>query len=357
MNPKVSVIIANYNSEKYIEEAIRSILDQTFKDFELIVVDDKSTDNSISIISELAQKDNRIKLIALEHNSGVTYSRQFGLQNASGEYIAILDSDDIAHKTRIEEQVECLNNNPDVVLVASDYGVIDENGRVKKKQKKVQKNEAAIKWYLTFGNCFAHSTIMFRSATAKELGGYDLNIKRGLDMELSSKLLTKGKIVALPKSLSYWRTYPKSMTKSVSRKELDTNYILSVQNSVLLHLNKKIDFGTASAVFYNYKNSAENSENFSAALDLIKTAFIDYSKLYPQKDYVYLERAALKHLLKICERNINESWWSSKEKKWAKTFLSTIGKKNLYNLIIKNISRLSARNIKTLLTYKSKRLI
>lgn len=351
MNPKVSVIIANYNSEKFISDAISSILNQTYKDFELIIVDDKSTDNSLLIIDKLVQQDSRIKVIALSKNSGVTYSRQVGLDNAIGKYIAILDSDDISLPNRLEEQVSYLEENSDVVLVASDYYVITEKGEIKKK-KKVHKNKAAIKWYLTFGNCFAHSTITFRLSEAKELGGYDQNIKRGLDMELSSKLLTKGNAGAIPKPLSYWRTYSKSMTKSVDKFELQKNYISSVQNSISFHLNKKISFDTASAVYYNYKKPANNINSFFNALDLIRNAYDLYTEKFEKSDLEYIERATLKHLLRIYERNNNQSWWQNAEKRWLETFKQTRSERNFYSLVVKNYKRLSTRNIKNLISFK-----
>ena len=357
MNPVVSVIIANFNSQNYISDAIESILNQTFKDFELILVDDKSTDESLSIMKKFVKSDSRIKLIELSENHGVTYARQSGLTSSKGKYIAILDSDDTSSPTRLEEQSICLNLNDNIVLVASDYSVIDENGKIKNQHKKVQKNDASIKWYMTFGNCFAHSTIMFRSDTAKELGGYDLNIKRGLDMELSSKLLTRGKAFVIPKPLTQWRTYSKSMTKSVDKKELEKNYILSVQNSIYLHLQKEVDFETALAVFYNFKKPALNLDGFNNALELISIAYEIYSKKYQDEDLFYLKRAVLKHLLKISERNKNEIWWKDGEKYWSQIFKQCIGKQGLYKIIVKNYSQLSSRNIKNIISYKFRGLI
>ncbi len=357
MTPLVSVIIANYNSQKYIAEAIKSILNQTFKEFELIIVDDKSTDESLLIIKDFVKLDPRIRLFDLEENHGVTYARQLGLKNAVGKYIAILDSDDTSSPQRFEEQVKFLELNNEIVLVASDYSVIDENGKIINKHKKVQKNDASIKWYMTFGNCFAHSTIMFRVSTAKEFGGYDMNIKRGLDMELSSKLLTKGKAFVIPQPLTQWRTYSKSMTKSVDKNELEKNYISSVRNSIFLHLNDEVDFETAAAVYYNYKKPASNITSFNKALELIEEAYGRYSKEYKNEDLFYLKRAILKHLLKINERNLHEIWWKEGENKWVETFKLVMGNQNLYKLITKNYTQLSSRNIKNILSYKLRRLI
>lgn len=349
MNPKVSVVIANFNSEKYISAAIESILSQTFEDFELIIVDDKSSDDSISIIKRFCQKDHRIILIEQSENLGVTPTRQNGIMQARGMYVAILDSDDISLPNRLEEQVSILDGFADVVLVSSHYGVIDQNGILKRKQKKVHENQAAIKWFMTFGNCFAHSTIMFRLQTAIELGGYDQNIKRGLDMELSSKLLTKGKAYTIPKTLVYWRTYSKSMTKSVDKIELEKNYISSVQNSINLHLNFQVDFNTARAVFYNYKKPAIDILSFQNALNLVVTAFKNYTNEFKDSDKKHLQKSALRHMLKIYERNKKESWWNEGEKLWVITYNEIFKTSNALNLIFSNYSSLSTRNILNLL--------
>jgi glycosyltransferase involved in cell wall biosynthesis len=357
MNPLVSVVIANYNSEKYIKEAIESILNQTYKNLELIIVDDNSSDNSLSIIKSISAKNSRINLIEQNENKGVTYSRQNGLENAKGKYVAILDSDDISLPTRIEEQVKILDQNSEVVLVSSYYGVIDENSKVKRKLKKVHANDAAIKWFMTFGNCFAHSTIMFRLSIAMEFGGYDMSIKRGLDMELSQKLLTKGKAYTVPKVLSYWRTYSKSMTKSVNKNELEKNYISSVQNSIYLHLGKKVNFETAHAIFYNYRKPSQNIQSLLNAFELINFAFEKYSQVFFKKDLQVLKKSVLKHLLKIYERNVKEIWWNEIENDWLKTFKKNIEKRDLYNLVYKNYTQLTSRNIKNLLLFKLKQML
>ena len=102
---KVSVIIGVYNSEKYIEETIRSVLNQTYKNFELIVIDDGSTDKSFEIVAKLAEKDKRIKFLKNDRNLGVSATRNRLIDIAKGEYVAIMDSDDISLPERLEKQV------------------------------------------------------------------------------------------------------------------------------------------------------------------------------------------------------------------------------------------------------------
>lgn len=116
-SPMVSVIMPTYNRETFLPRAIESILNQTYTDFEFIIVDDGSTDNSIQIIKEYAQKDKRIRLIRNEENKGIAYSRERGKNAARGTYIAIMDSDDISFPTRLEKQVEYLQTHKDIAVV------------------------------------------------------------------------------------------------------------------------------------------------------------------------------------------------------------------------------------------------
>ena len=113
--PEISVLMSVYNGEKYIQEAINSILNQTYQNFELIIVNDGSVDKTREIIE--AYKEPRIVLFNLEENRGVGSALQFGLQKTQGKYIAKADADDIFHPTRLEKQKKFLDDNPDIALV------------------------------------------------------------------------------------------------------------------------------------------------------------------------------------------------------------------------------------------------
>jgi glycosyltransferase involved in cell wall biosynthesis len=164
--PLVSVIMPVYNSEKYLKEAIDSILSQSYKNIELVIVNDGSTDSSKAII--LRYSDSRIFLIENESNSGIVYSRNRGLEMASGEYVATLDSDDIALPERIEKQVGFLESNLVYGMCGTYYISIDSNGAIREKIKFPTENRDIVT-YLTLGNCFCNSTVMVRSKIAKEL--------------------------------------------------------------------------------------------------------------------------------------------------------------------------------------------
>lgn len=124
--PLVSVNMPCYNCSKYIKQSIDSILNQTYTNFELIIIDDGSTDNSVEVIKEFSDK--RIKLFENITNQGIVYSRNRAVENSKGKYIAILDSDDIAYPTRIEKQLNFMESNPDFAMTGTWFDIIDENG-------------------------------------------------------------------------------------------------------------------------------------------------------------------------------------------------------------------------------------
>ncbi|TGC10610.1 glycosyltransferase family 2 protein [Methanolobus halotolerans] len=162
MTPEISVIMASYNSEKYLSESIQSILDQTFEEFEFLIINDCSTDNSLHIIDEHAKQDDRIFLIDNKANLGLTKSLNLGLKEAKGKYIARIDSDDIALPERLRIQYDFLEQNRDVFLVGSGAYTIDENGSIRTKIKPSTEVKD-IKKKLSVQNCLSHPTIMFRN--------------------------------------------------------------------------------------------------------------------------------------------------------------------------------------------------
>ncbi|MGV3764005.1 glycosyltransferase family 2 protein [Parapedobacter sp.] len=168
--PAVSVLMAAYNAGLYIREAIQSVLGQTFRDFELIVYNDGSTDDTSAIVNEFT--DPRIRLIADENNKGITHARQVALRAARGKYIAILDSDDVAFPSRLEKQYQFLEVHPDVVLCGGNAVVIDENGNTTTQVLIPSYKPEELKVKLFFNNIFVNSTVMYRRAEVLSLGGY-----------------------------------------------------------------------------------------------------------------------------------------------------------------------------------------
>ena len=126
--PKVSVLMPTYNTGEFLGEAIESILSQSFEDFEFIIVDDGSTDDSYRILAEYAKKDERIRIIKNDQNKGIVYSLNRGLRECRGEYVARMDADDIALKDRLEKQITAMEADPYTVVLGAALSYIDKSG-------------------------------------------------------------------------------------------------------------------------------------------------------------------------------------------------------------------------------------
>jgi glycosyltransferase involved in cell wall biosynthesis len=197
LKPKVSINMATYNRGQYLSEAIDSVLNQDFTDWELIIVDDGSTDNTQEVILPYL-RDERIKYFKNEKNLGICLTRNRALEKSAGEYIAVLDSDDVwLAKDKLSQQVDFLDFNYDYVLVGTGVVVIDEKG---KEIKRYLNPEATvpIKNSLLAKNSFAHSSVLYRRETAIKLGAYPLNLNGIEDYDLWLRLGSKYKLHNLP---------------------------------------------------------------------------------------------------------------------------------------------------------------
>lgn len=130
-NPLISVVMPNYNGKKYVSESLQTVLDQTYRNYELIVVDDCSTDCSVDIICDFAKKDDRIVLIQNAENHGVSFARNLGIQKARGEYIALIDNDDTWEPDKLERQLALAQKGAEIVYCSYDF--IDETGQTIKR--------------------------------------------------------------------------------------------------------------------------------------------------------------------------------------------------------------------------------
>lgn len=193
ISPLVTVVMAAYNAEGTITEAVQSILDQDFRDFELLVINDGSTDKTLSILSDMSHQDSRIRLIT-QTNMGLTRSLNRGLMEAKGKYIARQDADDYSYPSRLAEQVALLEANTDIVLCGANCDNAFPNGLI---SAWGHRSEAALKKSIPFKTPFAHSTAFFRKDAALALGGYDESYLTAQDMEFWIRLSQCGRVVML----------------------------------------------------------------------------------------------------------------------------------------------------------------
>ncbi len=207
--PKISVIIPVFNAEKYIKEAIESVLNQTEKDFEVIIVNDGSTDNSLNILNELSNKDNRIRIISRE-NRGVIESLNEAIRNSKGEYITRMDADDICFKDRLEKQMKYLEEN-NLDLCGSNAVIINSKGEETGKIIRPEKS-SDIKKFTVLHNPFVHPSVMFKRSIIDEVGLYK-DFKHAEDYELWTRIVFKYKTGNIQEPLLYYRIHENQITK------------------------------------------------------------------------------------------------------------------------------------------------
>lgn len=164
--PRISVIMPLYNAERFVSKAILSILNQTYEDFELIMVDDCSTDSTMSIVDDIS--DSRIKILHNCNNMGIAYSRNLALANCMGEYIAIMDDDDLSIKDRFKLQVDFLDSNENIDAVGGRICFIDEDDNYITPFKEAYYNPKYMKAELLFRNPTINSSMMFKKSVIEE---------------------------------------------------------------------------------------------------------------------------------------------------------------------------------------------
>ncbi len=208
--PKISVIMPVYNGEKFLKEAIESILNQTFTDFEFIIINDGSKDNSLNIIKEYAEKDNRIKIID-QKNVGIIKALNNAIKIAKGKYIARMDADDISLAERFEKQINILEKE-NAVLCGTFAIAINESGQEIKKMNYIKKSWQENKLYLIRGNPFIHPSVMFEKEKIINAGMYK-NYKNIEDYELWTRIVPKYKSINLQEYLFKYRVHDNQITK------------------------------------------------------------------------------------------------------------------------------------------------
>ncbi len=226
--PLISVLMPVYNSERYVAQAVDSILQQTCQDFEFIIIDDGSTDRSFKILKTYATKDCRIRLFS-QTNRGISKTRNELLKHARGEFLAVMDSDDIASSHRLAWQVEFLRQHPEVVCVGGAQDWIDEAGRLLRHQQEAQE-DAEIQQQLLSGRvAINHPAAMFRRAAVLRVGGYDESFAQAEDLDLFLKLGEIGALANLSKTVVQYRQHTRSISGSKQLEQVEFRRIAAEQ--------------------------------------------------------------------------------------------------------------------------------
>ena len=212
VQPKISVLMPVYNGGQYLAEAIQSILNQTFTDFEFIIIDDGSTDDSLDIIKKYAGLDSRIKLISRQ-NKGLVYTLNEGVKIAQADFIARMDSDDISLKERFEKQLDFLMTNSEYIAVGCLINLIDSDGDMICPFGEWLTHDDIDRAHLRGigGGAITHPSAMMRKNKILEVGGYSELYEHAEDLDLWLKLAEVGKLANLEERLFVYRQHMESI--------------------------------------------------------------------------------------------------------------------------------------------------
>lgn len=232
--PKVTVLMSVYNGAQFLHESIQGILSQTFADFEFIIIDDGSTDDTKHILQSYATRDSRVRLILNNTNIGLTASLNRGLELARGEYLARQDSDDVSLSQRLQEQVTRLDHDPALILIGSAYHVVDAMGVILGTTRNPE-SDTAIKWRMLIDNPFAHSSVMFRRQPLLIHGlRYDERCRFAQDYDLWSRLLQYGAGENLSLPLIRYRVHGDNLGERFSAAQEETACRIATSNMIRL---------------------------------------------------------------------------------------------------------------------------
>ena len=268
----ISVLITVYNCEQYLKRAVDSILNQTWSDFEIIIVDDGSTDNSLQIIK--GYDDARIKIIAVKENRGVAYARNIGMKQCRSDYIALMDADDISLPNRLEMQYEFLKEHPEIDGVYAKYQHIDVDDKIVSEAWPVAyHNYKYVKAYMLLNNTVANCGMMFRRQIVERYHlRYDEDWKIASDYKFWCDYLKHGKIVGMDNVLWYYRLRNHSLYNNSN-----TSVKEAAEREIKLYVFQQ----------YGFHFSEEEQE-------VLINVFGIYGKIASQKEMILLHEALWK---------------------------------------------------------------
>ena len=299
MNVDISIIMPVYNGEKYLKEAIESILNQTFKNFELIIINDGSSDQSKNIIENFLDK--RIKNLENKKNKGLIYSLNYGISKAKGKYIARMDADDISHLNRLEIQFNYLEKNKEIFFLGSQVEKVYSKTE-KTKLSRLRTTYSDIKTDLLFANPFIHPTLMFRREIFSE-NCYEEGLNGAEDFGLWQDLIYKYKGINLSNVLLKYRILETGITKTYDKKiyeKLEVHkkiYQKSLKNISINLTEEELEIYTRACIGIPFEKE-NNKRNFL----ILKEILIKILKNYPEKNKT-LKKLILKRYLITCIRN------------------------------------------------------
>jgi len=273
-NTEISVIMSVYNSETWLKESIQSVLDQTFTNFEFIIINDGSNDRSSQIIENFKKKDSRIRVINNNENIGLANSLNKGILASKGNWIARIDADDICYKSRFKDLISLSKTFHNTLLFGSSHNEINEKGEILRHCIYPSKSKRLKFRLITKGGFFSHSSAFYSRKLVEDLGGYRPQIHRAEDYDLWLRISEKTQIICATKPLVSVRQHNSQISKEngMKRQIVDSNVAL-----VLFFLRKlKIEPKLESENFNKLMKTVDNDFDKSSSLEYL--IFIDFIK-------------------------------------------------------------------------------
>lgn len=303
--PSLSLIMAVYNSEAYLRTSIDSLLQQTYTDFECILIDDASQDQSGAILDHYAQLDPRVRVIHLAENQGLTACLNLGLQQARGTFIARQDADDISLPDRFEKQIKAFSN-PSVVLVAGAIQMIDAAGQPLEKShsqaSSVGVPQSLLGWRLLFYNIIeAHGLVMMRKDAVLACGAYDEKVRYAQDYELWSRLIQLGDFHILPDTLLQYRLHEDAITQQKQAQQI-ASVVQTIQKQALA-LGIKLNAEDAYLVHRFWLGQAAKASPVKL-LGLLRAYQKAFRQAYGEKQVADLIQAEIKAQLDLWQAQL-----------------------------------------------------
>lgn len=266
--PAISVVMCIHNEEEYGDAAIQSILDQSFTDFEFIIIDDASTDSTPQMLRRFAARDGRIRILTNDVNLTVPRCANRGMESARGKYIARMDSDDYAYPCRLEKQIEFLESNPEFILVGGGVEYMRADGTIYRKFDRGAK-PWEFDWVSIFRAPLAQPAAMFRATAVTEHAQfYDDAYNRAADFEYWQRILRYGKGCELPGAFIKYRIHDRNISTRFSGKQKDAARRAAIKNAILRF--PEIDAADISKLFrFLYPESLPDARTLSGAMRTI----------------------------------------------------------------------------------------
>lgn len=326
--PLVTVFMPAFNGEAYIEKAIQSVLNQSFTDFELLIINDGSTDGTLDIVRKFT--DPRIRLIHNDGNKGLTFTRNRGIEEAKGQYIAILDCDDLAMPDRLKAQIAFLNSNPEIAMCGGQAITIDESGK-QIGNLNVMAGDKNISPELVFHNTFINSTLMIKRSAMLESGGYR-DYSPAEDYELSYRISLHHPVANLNKVLVAYRLHGNNISKVQNEKIINAELRIIENIHTNLGIPKDENLIRIHHDYFSYRFSSRSSKEFLPFFEALKqgnATSVNYpihifNEILFKKWFILLRHKKEKRILSLYFKSRLFEWQFVTFKELRKVFKQTL---------------------------------